>query len=55
MEPNKRYTQTVERSFHVSMACLDASTAGKFYGPRGRTKRSLKMILIMLILIYEHL
>ncbi|XP_043279685.1 46 kDa FK506-binding nuclear protein [Venturia canescens] len=27
MEPNKRYTQTVEKSFHVSMASLDAVTA----------------------------
>lgn len=27
MEPGKRYTQTVERAFHVSMACLDPSTA----------------------------
>ncbi|XP_012280717.1 46 kDa FK506-binding nuclear protein [Orussus abietinus] len=26
MEPNKRYTQTIEKSFHVSMASLDAST-----------------------------
>ncbi|KZC10913.1 39 kDa FK506-binding nuclear protein, partial [Dufourea novaeangliae] len=27
MEPNKRYTQTVEKSFHVSMATLDLTTA----------------------------
>nr|XP_034173321.1 46 kDa FK506-binding nuclear protein-like [Osmia lignaria] len=27
MEPNKRYTQTVEKSFHVSMASLDLLTA----------------------------
>ncbi|XP_063981398.1 46 kDa FK506-binding nuclear protein-like [Diachasmimorpha longicaudata] len=27
IEPNKRYTQTVEKPFHVSMATLDASTA----------------------------
>jgi len=27
MEPGKRYTQTVERAFHVSMACLEPSTA----------------------------
>ncbi|XP_015585605.1 46 kDa FK506-binding nuclear protein [Cephus cinctus] len=27
MEPNKRYTQTVEKSFHVSMASLDVTTA----------------------------
>ncbi|XP_066602789.1 46 kDa FK506-binding nuclear protein [Prorops nasuta] len=26
MEPNKRYTQTVEKSFHVSMASLDLTT-----------------------------
>ncbi|XP_012283362.1 46 kDa FK506-binding nuclear protein [Orussus abietinus] len=26
MEPHKRYTQTVEKSFHVSMAALDSST-----------------------------
>lgn len=26
MEPNKRYTQTVEKPFHVSMATLDIST-----------------------------
>lgn len=29
MEPNKRYTQTVEKSFHVSMATLDVASAGK--------------------------
>ncbi|XP_012257094.2 46 kDa FK506-binding nuclear protein [Athalia rosae] len=28
MEPNKRYTQTVEKSFHVSMASLDVPSAG---------------------------
>lgn len=27
MEPNKRYTQTVEKAFHVSMATLDVTTA----------------------------
>ncbi|XP_047358105.1 46 kDa FK506-binding nuclear protein isoform X1 [Vespa velutina] len=27
MEPNKRYTQTVEKSFHVSMATLDVASA----------------------------
>ncbi|KAG8038950.1 hypothetical protein G9C98_003257 [Cotesia typhae] len=27
MEPNKRYTQTVEKAFHVSMATLDITTA----------------------------
>lgn len=27
MEPNKRYTQVVEKSFHVSMASLDLTTA----------------------------
>jgi FK506-binding nuclear protein len=27
MEPGKRYTQTVERAFHVSMACLEPNTA----------------------------
>ena len=27
MEPGKRYTQTVERAFHISMACLEPSTA----------------------------
>ncbi|XP_001606442.1 46 kDa FK506-binding nuclear protein [Nasonia vitripennis] len=27
MEPNKRYTQTVEKAFHISMASLDGSTA----------------------------
>ncbi|XP_053989341.1 46 kDa FK506-binding nuclear protein [Hylaeus volcanicus] len=27
IEPNKRYTQTVEKSFHVSMASLDLTTA----------------------------
>ncbi|KAK0161827.1 hypothetical protein PV327_008239 [Microctonus hyperodae] len=27
MEPNKRYSQTVESSFHVSMATLDVTTA----------------------------
>ncbi|PNF28966.1 hypothetical protein B7P43_G19110, partial [Cryptotermes secundus] len=27
METGKRYTQTVERAFHVSMACLDPTTA----------------------------
>ncbi|EFN83861.1 46 kDa FK506-binding nuclear protein [Harpegnathos saltator] len=27
MEPNKRYSQTVENSFHVSMASLDLTTA----------------------------
>lgn len=27
MEAGKRYTQTVERAFHVSMACLEPSTA----------------------------
>ncbi|XP_034950307.1 46 kDa FK506-binding nuclear protein [Chelonus insularis] len=26
MEPNKRYTQTVEKAFHVSMATLDVTT-----------------------------
>lgn len=29
MEPNKRYSQTVEKSFHVSMATLDVASAGK--------------------------
>ena len=29
MEPNKRYTQTVEKAFHLSMASLDAATASK--------------------------
>lgn len=27
IEPNKRYTQTVQRSFHISMAALDASSS----------------------------
>lgn len=27
MEPKRRYTQQVERPFHVSMAALDLSTA----------------------------
>ena len=27
MESGKRYSQTVERAFHVSMACLEPSTA----------------------------
>lgn len=29
MEPNKRYTQTVERAFHISMASLDGTRASK--------------------------
>lgn len=28
LEPNKRYTQTVEKSFHVSMASLNLQKAG---------------------------
>ncbi|XP_046486915.1 46 kDa FK506-binding nuclear protein [Neodiprion pinetum] len=32
IEPNKRYTQTVERSFHVSMASLDTNTGGSYTG-----------------------
>ncbi|KAJ8678936.1 hypothetical protein QAD02_014723 [Eretmocerus hayati] len=28
MEPNKRYTQTVESAFHLSMASLDAQASG---------------------------
>ncbi|XP_046749411.1 46 kDa FK506-binding nuclear protein-like [Diprion similis] len=32
IEPNKRYAQTVERSFHVSMASLDINTGGSYTG-----------------------
>ncbi|XP_058806400.1 46 kDa FK506-binding nuclear protein isoform X2 [Phymastichus coffea] len=40
MEPNKRYTQTVETGFHLSMASLDASTASNS--------------LVQVMLCYDH-